>query len=269
MAEDIDLAGLLKQFMTEYGAARSDRQGIYEAGQADLSKVAEAHQPGGGMTSGLLQESMAPIEQSMVSRGLSGTTRPGAVRAGMAADIEAQRMKGLAGAKTAKAEFGAGFQDIYPSAGVLSHLATGGFSGLLSREIAEAGARPDYTSRVDYSTPTPTSRTVSSSAAESGVVGPSLTSRGTDKYSDGLFDQLGGGSGTGEHFPTDEDYTLFRPGEDPLKLAEGETLFPAGGGEPITARPARAYVNPEDYRIDKGGYEGLMEAYAAAAGHSL
>lgn len=195
MMADIDLAGLLQRFLSEYTTARTERQDIYEAGQTDLSKVAEMYEPGGGITAGLLQERMAPVEQSMVSRGLTGTTRPGAVRAGMAADIEAQRMTGLAGAKTAKAEFGADFEDIYPTAGTISHLATGGFSGLLSREIAEAGAVPDYASRVDYNIPSATPTISGSSAGGGAAVNGGL---GTDKYSDDLFGQLNeGGGGAG------------------------------------------------------------------------
>jgi len=189
---DIDLAGLLQRFLSEYTTARSERQDIYETGQADLSKVAEAYEPGGGSTTGLLQEQYAPVGQQMVSRGLTGTTRPGAVRAGMAADIEAQRVQKLADAKTSKAEFGAGFEDIYPTAGTISHLATGGFSGLLSREIAEAGAKPDYASRVDFGG-VPSTPTISSSAGAGG--GGGVT--GTDKYSDDLFGQLDGAGGGG------------------------------------------------------------------------
>lgn len=268
---DIDLAGLLKQFMSEYSSARSENQNLYESGQSDLSKVVEAYQSGGGATSGLLREGMAPVEQNMVSRGLSGTTRPGAVRAGMAADIESQRMAGLAAAGTAKAEYGANFQDIYPSTDILSHLATGGFSGLLSKEIAQAGMVPDYSYEVDYGGPSaPTSTSISGSSSGGGVTGLS----DTNSYSNNLFNQLnenskdsGGNStgnnyGSGEHFPTNENYTLFRPGKEPLSMAPGETLFPAGGGEPITA------INPGNYRTEKGGYSGLMEAYAAAKGQS-
>ena len=199
---DIDLAGLLQRFLSEYTTARTERQDIYEAGQTDLSKAVEAYKPGGGATVGLLQAGMAPVEQSMVSRGLTGTTRPGAVRAGMAADIEAQRVQGLAGAKTAKAEFGAAFEDIYPTAGTISHLATGGFSGLLSREIAEAGAKPDYASRVEYGGAQP----AGGGGVSGGVGGRGAPAGGggigTDKYSDDLFGQLdgvgaGGGGGGG------------------------------------------------------------------------
>ena len=203
MAE-IDIAGLLKQFTDEYGEARTERQGQFESGMTDLSSVIQAYQPGGGSTAGLLQTGMAPIEQQMVSRGLSGTTRPGAVRAGMAADIESQRAAGEAGVKTAQAGYGAGFEDIYPTAGTISHLATGGFSGLLSRDIAEAQARPDYQSRVDYSVPSiapaPTGGVSSKSGGTTG--GGAGTTAGVDsgyenKLYGGLTDGGGGGAGSG------------------------------------------------------------------------
>ena len=229
MAEDIDIAGLLQQFITEYGAERSERQKIYEQGQTDLGKVVEAYEPGGGATSGLLQEGMAPVEQSMVSRGLSGTTRPGAVRAGMAADIEAQRVEGLAKAKTAKAEFGAGFQDIYPTAGTLSHLATGGFSGLLSREIAEMG--PDYASRADYGVPSIAPSGGGGGVSSSGGAGGGMVPSGIDSgYENKLYGELGGG-GTGG----DMEGLEFTPWEGE-QTGPGTTL--GTWAKPSGSRPA-------------------------------
>ena len=243
MAE-IDLAGLLKRFTDEYGEARTARQGQFESGMSDLSSVIETYQPGGGSTAGLLQTGMAPIEQQMVSRGLSGTTRPGAVRAGMAADIESQRLAGEAGAKTSQAGYGAGFEDIAPTAGTISHLATGGFSGLLSRDIAEAAARPDYQSRVDYGVPSIAPAPTGGVSSSGGGTGSKVsTGPGIDSgYENKLYGGLGGGGGAGnipegyEFTPDDLGGGTWTP---PEPTAQPGDTYTYGSREDVAAKIAR------------------------------
>jgi len=222
VANEIDLSALLQKFTGQYDEAVTGQQERYETGVSDLQSVIETYKPGGGSTAGLLREGMAPVEQQMISRGLSGTSRPGAVRAGMAANIEAKRAAGEAGAMTTKA--GYNVPQVAPSAGTIAHLATGGFSGLLSRDIAEAGAEYDYQSRVDFGVPP-----IGSGGSGGGISGGGISGGGGSSvdsgYENDLYDQLGGddtgGTGGGEGGAE----------LDPGMVMSGGNLIPAGSDE--------------------------------------
>ena len=128
----IDIAGLLKRMEADYNTAKTERQQQYKSGLADLAQVTGLY--GQGYGAGMEHEAQAQLGQTMVGRGLSGTTRRGAGAGEISAHFEDLRRGKIAGALTNMAEYEKSFQDIYPDAGTISHLATGGYSGLLDKE---------------------------------------------------------------------------------------------------------------------------------------
>ncbi len=111
---------------------QAERKQRYEAGLGELRKVADMYGP--DYLKGQERTALAGMEQSMVGRGLGGTTRPGAVGAGMKAGFEGQRIEARAGAGRNIAEYMANF----PGAQTEAYLATGGFSGQLQEEAMRA-----------------------------------------------------------------------------------------------------------------------------------
>lgn len=128
----IDIRGLLGRMESQYDEAKKESEQRYEAGLADLAEAIGLFGPGYG--AGAEQEAMAEMGQSMVGRGLAGTTRKTAGAGGIKAYFENLRKGKIAETLARTAEYQRTSPDIYPEAGDVAHLATGGYSGLLGKE---------------------------------------------------------------------------------------------------------------------------------------
>jgi len=124
----IDLKGLL-------ASMRQERASKYAGGLSNLQDVTKLFDPSYGK--GMERSALATMEQNMVGRGLSNTTRPGALSVGIKSEIEDTRKSRLADAMSNVSQF---MQSNTPSAGEISHLATGGFSGLLAEKQLRSAA---------------------------------------------------------------------------------------------------------------------------------
>lgn len=104
------------------------------AGLRPLERAAELYGP--GYMAGQERFALTGAKAALGARGLGGTTRPGAVSAGMRAGFEDVRRQGLTGALGRISEYIGGTT---PTAGTLAHLATGGFSGMLQERALAGG----------------------------------------------------------------------------------------------------------------------------------
>lgn len=126
------IASLLEQLYGDWYKAKGRHRERYEAGLGELRGAAEMYGP--GYMAGQERTAIAGAEQAMVGRGLGGTTRPMAVSAGMRAGFEDVRREKRAGAMADIAGYMGGFREMEADPGVLAHLATGGFSGMLQEK---------------------------------------------------------------------------------------------------------------------------------------
>lgn len=140
MANGIDIPALLKQFEARYKTGAAAQQGREATAMGALGESKAQYGP--GYLAGEEKMALADMESSMVGRGMSNTSRPGAVSVGMKAQFRDMRRQGLAGANRDIANFAGSYRDPYGvSAGDVSHLATGGFSGLLQQSGMNLGYR--------------------------------------------------------------------------------------------------------------------------------
>jgi len=121
------LSSLLQQLYQDYRGIETERKERYGAGLSELAEVAGLFGPEYG--AGMEREAMAGAQQTLIGRGLGGTTRPMAVGAGMKARFEDLRRGKLAEALSQMAGYRKTFPEGTATAGILSHLATGGFGG--------------------------------------------------------------------------------------------------------------------------------------------
>jgi len=123
------LGNLFNELAKDYEAAQKEQQTRYTAGLSELTEAAGLFGPEYG--AGMEQAALAGAKQSLIGRGLGGTTRPMAVGAGMKAQFEDLRRGKLATALQQLAEYRKTSPQIYPAAGVLSNLALGSRSSAL------------------------------------------------------------------------------------------------------------------------------------------
>jgi len=132
----IDIAGtyanLLNKLYADYRSTEQKREERYGAGLSELGQMTGLFGPGYG--AGMERTALAGAKQSLIGRGLGGTTRPMAVGAGLKASFEDLRRGKMAEALSRTAEYRRTFPEGTATAGVLSHLATGGFGGVLGAE---------------------------------------------------------------------------------------------------------------------------------------
>lgn len=149
-----NLKQLGQKFLADYEKARTTREGRFQTGMGILSEVADMFGP--GFLKGEEQLALTQMEQEMVGRGLSSTTRPAALSVGMKAQFRDRATKARAGAMTNIANFISGFQDIYPSPGTIANLALGeanlknrssvpsfGYGGVSTNPASQVGG-PSY-----------------------------------------------------------------------------------------------------------------------------
>ena len=134
------LSDLFQRFLSDYMQTETQRKERFDTGASKLTAAAELFGPGYG--AGMEHAALTGARQSLIGRGLGGTTRPMAVSAGMKAGFEDLRRGKLATVFQQMAEYGRTFPESTATAGALSHLATGGFSGALQERIAEAPGQP-------------------------------------------------------------------------------------------------------------------------------
>jgi hypothetical protein len=130
------IESLFTQLYKDYVSGR-------EKGLRPLERMAGLYGP--GYMAGQERLALTGAKEALGARGLGGTTRPQAVSAGMKTGFEDVRRQGLADALARISAYHAGTT---PTAGELSHLVTGGFSGMLGergmrlQELAATAGRP-------------------------------------------------------------------------------------------------------------------------------
>lgn len=126
------ISSLLGGLHKDYVQARDRRLKRYEQGLGEHRKRLDLY--GKEYVSGQERTALAAATQRFAGSGMGGTTRPVAVSAGMRAGFEDVRREQRSGIMGDTANYMAGFKDIYPEPSTLSHLATGGFSGMLQEQ---------------------------------------------------------------------------------------------------------------------------------------
>lgn len=143
ISNPVDIVGLLKRMEEGYGEARKTRKKRYTAGLSELAKAAGLFGP--DYISEMEKTTLTGATSAFgTGRGLGGSARPVAISPTMKTGFEDVRRTKLADILASIADYKKAYTDIYPSAGVLSYLATGGFGlGLEEKQLAmqEAAAQ--------------------------------------------------------------------------------------------------------------------------------
>ena len=152
MAEEIDLAGLLKRLLSDYGTTKTERKKRLKAGETQLSEIVKAYQPGGDVTKQVTNAAVTSAQSSFA--GLGGPS-PTTVSTPFAATIRRMQTMGQVKALQNRAQFQSSFKEISPSPSSLVNLATGGFAGLTREKLATApggilGGPTTATDLMDY-----------------------------------------------------------------------------------------------------------------------
>lgn len=141
------MSSLFKAMYEDWYAQKGRVRERQERGLSTLEDVADLYGP--GYMAGQERKALTAAKSALSARGLGGSTRPGAVSAGMKAGFEDVRRAGRAGAMTNIADYLARFQEDEADPSTLVHLATGGFSGMMAekefglrQETAMAGGVP-------------------------------------------------------------------------------------------------------------------------------
>lgn len=209
---------LLDMLRSHYETTYANRQERYGQGLGILEGV--AGQFGPDYLKGEERSMVADMEQSMVGRGLSSTTRPGAASVGIKADIRDRRTKAQTGALTNIANYMSGFQDIYPSPGTIAGLATnmanqggggayGGGGGVSYNPASQVGGPSYLASR------TPTQ--LQSPANAPGGMPTQQSTQGTNSYFGYPDVKVSGGivyrhDGQGGYYPTTQNESAYSGG---------------------------------------------------------
>jgi hypothetical protein len=119
----------------DYRESRAEQQARYKTGIGELTEAAGLFGP--EYTAGMEHAALTGARQSLIGRGLGGTTRPMAVGAGMKAHFEGLRRGKLADALARMAEYRRTSPQIYPAAGVLANLALGARSSALQEQAMQ------------------------------------------------------------------------------------------------------------------------------------
>ena len=129
MASGPSPSNVYKGLAEDYEESRKEQQTRYKQGLTELAQITGLFGPEYG--AGMEKAALAGARQSMIGRGLGGTTRPMAVGAGMKAGFEDLRRGKLATALQQMAEYRRTSPQIYPTAGVLANLSLGARSSAL------------------------------------------------------------------------------------------------------------------------------------------
>ena len=138
---DIDLAGLLKQFTSEYDTTKTEREKRYGAGVSELTDIVNMFKPGGEFATKMTGSAMGAAETGFAGAGLGGVM-PQKASNPLIAAINRMRSLGESSALTQRAGYKAAFPKIYADPSAITNLATGGFSGLTQQLLAESLGGP-------------------------------------------------------------------------------------------------------------------------------
>jgi len=133
----------LRYLAPKFEEEETGREERYKAGLGDLAQMAGLFGPGYG--AGLEHTALTGAKQSLIGRGLGGTTRPMAVSGGLKAHFEDLRRGKLAEALTRMAEYRRTFPESTATANVLAALATGGYGQLSAAQQMELGKQQQRT----------------------------------------------------------------------------------------------------------------------------
>ena len=111
--------------------AQAEEQRRYKAGLADIAEMTGLFGP--EYTAGMEHAALTGARQSLIGRGLGGTTRPMAVGAGLKAHFESLRRGKLAGALAQSAAYKRTPPLIYPGGGEIG-TALGNYLNILQRQ---------------------------------------------------------------------------------------------------------------------------------------
>lgn len=151
----INPASLQDKLTADYEQTRLDRQQRYQQGMGLFGQIADLYKPGGAFEQAAMQQyalgkqqTLTSGMQNLISSGLAKGSNLGAMERGYEASVgtpfrigvAAEGQGRLASAYQNMAGYMANFPDVYPTAGTLAHLATGGF-GALSNQAAQASAQ--------------------------------------------------------------------------------------------------------------------------------
>lgn len=153
---DIDIGKWLTTMYEDYTGSRAQKETMFGKGISTLQSYADIFKPGGAYGAGTEamigrgeEKAVASGYQNLVSAGLANTTMPMHLQQtyqeeiGMPTRLRAEdrRMEMLGGAYGSLAQAYTGYDPGGPTAGDISHLATGGFGALQTGRIADMQAQ--------------------------------------------------------------------------------------------------------------------------------
>jgi len=161
-----NITGLYANLYDEYQAGRETGRGLFGTGLQSLQQAADLFAPGGAFEKSAMEQyetgkrkALSSGMQNLISSGLAKTSTPAALERGYEQEVgtpfrtavAAEGQGRLASALQNIANYGLQYQNLYPSAGTLSYLATGGFGALSSedaRQQALTASQPSVTERL-------------------------------------------------------------------------------------------------------------------------
>jgi len=240
---DIDLGKWLGTMYEDYTAGRAQKESMFGKGVGALESYADIFRPGGAYGAGVEtmigrgeKKAVASGMQNLVSAGLANTTMPMHLQqtfqeeVGMPTRMQAEdvRMTHLGGALGSLGQMYAGYDPGTASAGDIAHMATGGFGTLMGGRIANQQARLEASRQTAENQAGLQSQRMWDEPSSGGGSSGGGTAPTTSLHSGGLTEPYGGGFGSGGVGSVGTGGSMGEFDVDAL-LAEGYTLFPAGG----------------------------------------
>jgi len=148
-----NITGILDKLFAEYQAGKAKSEALFAQGESGLKDVVSMFQPGGAFEQSAMRsyelgksDYMGNTMQGLMGAGLAKTSLPGQISAGYEErvgtpyriGVAAEGSGRLASAMKDVAQYGLGYQNLYPNAGTLSYLATGGFGAISGAEAQKA-----------------------------------------------------------------------------------------------------------------------------------
>ena len=276
---NIDIGKWLNTLYGDYQTDRTAKQGFFEKGVSTLQDTAALFQPGGAYGAGTEasisragDKAVASGYQNLVSAGLSNTTTPSRLRSTFEEEVgvparlrsEDRRFENLAGAQGNLANLYANYNPGGPTAGNISMLATGGFSGLNQRYASELGLM----GQLSGGSPYPYGRFDDQFSGSEGTSGNRrLATGGAGGSSGGGGDSFGPSQRIGSSGGFSNPYSTGS-GTNPNEV-DFQGVFMAGAGQ-ITPGSADPYADKRaqiEANLAKGGAragETAQQTYDAA-----
>jgi len=144
-----DVTGLYSKLFKDYSAGKEKAEGLFGSGLTAMQDAMALFAPGGAFEQSAMQKyqqgktkAMSGGMQNLISSGLAKSSTPAALERGYEQEVgnpyrtavAAEGQGRLASAMQNLANYGLQYQNLYPSAGNLSYLATGGFGALSNQD---------------------------------------------------------------------------------------------------------------------------------------